>query len=397
MKSVLVAMSGGVDSAVAALLLRQSGWDCRGVTMRLVRGSDLELESHRSCCSSEDALDAADVCAQLGIEHETVDFSALFRYRVISRFCSEYERGRTPNPCIDCNRFLKFEALLDYALDTGCDAIATGHYARVTRSGTGRWELRRARDARKDQSYVLTMLSQEQLGRLELPLGELTKEDCRKLAAQAGLVVANKPDSQDICFLPGGDYGAFWERWTGRQLERGAILDENGRVLGAVSAGAACGRDELAFDHPAGGRDPRSGLRTLSRSLRGLSGDAAAWQSGKGRVRRAAAGADAGADAGAVRRRAGAGRRDHCGGFIGLERASSSATESVCAQNMQNETKSGAAAWFAAAPDAAYRSESFTSGCGRGRRSPRRRCRGDCPGSRRRQRRSRTGTERPRP
>lgn len=239
MKSVLVAMSGGVDSAVAALLLRKMGWDCRGVTMRLVRGSDLELESHRSCCSSEDALDAADVCAQLGIEHETVDFSALFRYRVISRFCSEYERGRTPNPCIDCNRFLKFEALLDYALDAGCDAIATGHYARITRSGTGRWELRRARDARKDQSYVLTMLSQEQLGRLELPLGELTKDECRKLAAQAGLVVANKPDSQDICFLPGGDYGTFWERWTGRQLERGAILDENGRVLGS-HRGALC-------------------------------------------------------------------------------------------------------------------------------------------------------------
>lgn len=239
MERVMAAMSGGVDSAVAALLLQREGCSCRGVTMRLVRGSDLALSPHKSCCSSEDAEDAAFVCYQLGIEHELVDFSGLFRHLVIQKFISEYEHGRTPNPCLDCNRALKFTALLDYAQAQGFDAIATGHYARITRAPSGRYELRKARDESKDQSYVLYMLTQEQLAHLRLPLGELYKTQTRALAQEAGLVNAHKHDSQDICFLPDGDIGCFWERWTGEQLQPGEIRGEDGKLLG-THRGALC-------------------------------------------------------------------------------------------------------------------------------------------------------------
>lgn len=233
MKRALIAMSGGVDSSVAALLLQREGYACSGVTMRLVRGSDLALPSHKSCCTPEDAEDAAYVCFQLGIPHELLDLSGLFHVCVMQRFVDEYARGRTPNPCIDCNRYLKFDALLDYALKEGNDVLATGHYARITQDeATGRRQLRKATYADKDQSYVLAMLTQRQLAHLRFPLGDLTKAEARKLAEESGLITAQKHESQDICFIPDGDYGAFIERWTGTTCPPGALLDLEGRVLG---------------------------------------------------------------------------------------------------------------------------------------------------------------------
>ncbi len=227
-----IAMSGGVDSSVAALLLQRAGWDCTGVTMRLLRGSELALPSHKSCCSPEDAEDAAYICYQLGIPHELLDLSGLFQTAVIQPFADEYARGRTPNPCIECNRRLKFDALLDWALREGYDALATGHYARVTRSASGRWQLLKALDESKDQSYVLAMLTQRQLSRLCFPLGELRKSEARLLAEESGLVTARKRDSQDICFIPDGDYAAFLERWRGEPFPPGDLLDTEGRLLG---------------------------------------------------------------------------------------------------------------------------------------------------------------------
>ena len=229
----MIAMSGGVDSSVSACLLRREGYDCTGVTMRLYRPDGPRTGCAKSCCSDEDEEDAAYVCYQLGIPHESLCCSKLFEQRVIADFVREYEQGRTPNPCIACNRFMKFEELLDYALREGCEVLATGHYARITRDGqTGRWQLRKAVDEGKDQSYVLYMLTQEQLAHLRFPLGELRKAETRAIAEGEGLVNAEKHDSQDICFIPDGDYGAFLERWTGHQYPAGDLLDLNGRVLG---------------------------------------------------------------------------------------------------------------------------------------------------------------------
>ena len=233
MKRALIAMSGGVDSAVAALLMKEAGYACTGATMRLYRPAAFQSDSPKSCCSDSDEDAAALVCHQLGIPHESICFSRLFEQQVIRRFVAEYEAGRTPNPCIDCNRFLKFEALLEYARKAGFDVLATGHYARVRYcEETGRWQLLKAADALKDQSYVLYTLTQEQLSRLRFPLGEMRKAETRQLAQEHGLVTADKHDSQDICFIPDGDYPAFIERWTGRRPEAGDFLDENGRIVG---------------------------------------------------------------------------------------------------------------------------------------------------------------------
>ena len=229
----MIAMSGGVDSSVAALLLRREGYDCLGVNLRLYRNTDLGLACHKSCCSQEDADDAASVAFQLGMDFETLDYSKLFRLQVMGPFVQAYLRGLTPNPCLDCNRHMKFGLLLNTALTRGFDVLATGHYARVSRDPvTGRWQLRKARDLNKDQSYVLYMLTQEQLAHLRLPLGEYEKSQVRQIAAQEGLVNARKGESQDICFIPDGDYGAFLERWTGCRLPEGPILDQKGRILG---------------------------------------------------------------------------------------------------------------------------------------------------------------------
>ncbi len=233
MKRILVAMSGGVDSSVTAWLLQQQGYDCAGATMRLYRNTDIGEACHKTCCSQTDADDAGDVAFRLGMPFEVLDYTALFHERVIRAFLSAYEHGLTPNPCIDCNHYMKFEALLDYALREGFDGLATGHYARIAYDETrGRWQLKKAVDTGKDQSYVLYILTQEQLSRLYFPLGELHKTDTRRIAEEQGFINARKHDSQDICFVPDGDYAAFLERWSGKTYPEGDILDESGTVLG---------------------------------------------------------------------------------------------------------------------------------------------------------------------
>ena len=229
----MIAMSGGVDSSVAALLMKRAGYDCAGVTMRLYRSPGMEQGSTKSCCSDADEEDAAYVCWQLGIPFESLCCTKEFEKAVIGNFIREYETGRTPNPCIVCNRCLKFDRLLEFARERGFDCLVTGHYARITGgAGSGRWQLRKARDESKDQSYVLYMLSQEQLAHLRFPLGDLSKAEVRAIAEGAGLVTASKHESQDICFIPDGDYGAFLQRWTGRRDPEGEILDPDGRVIG---------------------------------------------------------------------------------------------------------------------------------------------------------------------
>lgn len=233
MKRVLVAMSGGVDSSVTAWLLQRQGYVCAGATMRLYRNTDLGEACHKSCCSETDIDDASDVAFRLGMPFEVLDYTPLFRERVIRSFLRAYEQGLTPNPCVDCNRYLKFEAMLDYALREGYDAIATGHYARILREeSTGRWQLKKALDESKDQSYVLYMLTQERLAHLLLPLGERRKAEIRQIAVEQGFINARKRESQDICFVPDGDYAAFLERWSGRTWPEGDILGREGKVLG---------------------------------------------------------------------------------------------------------------------------------------------------------------------
>ncbi len=221
---VAVAMSGGVDSSVAAWLLREESCDLIGVTMQLP-GDPKRGE--------RDVEDARAVAAAMGLPHCTLDLSGPFRACVMDPFAAAYERGETPNPCVDCNQRVKFGVLLRWALEQGRDKIATGHYARLEYdAGSGRWLLRKAVHTEKDQSYVLCRLSQEQLSRSLFPLGGLSKEKVRSIAAEQGLATARKGDSQDICFIPDGDYAAFLRRYTGKEFPPGPILDEAGKVLG---------------------------------------------------------------------------------------------------------------------------------------------------------------------
>ena len=231
MKRVLIAMSGGVDSSVAASLMQQQGWDCIGATMTLYRNEDIGISRSRTCCSLEDVEDARSVAHKLNMPYYVFNFSDEFRCQVMDRFADAYERGQTPNPCIDCNRYLKFRRLYDRAALMGCDAIATGHYARIEREN-GRYLLKKAVDLSKDQSYVLYMLTQEQLAHTQFPLGVLHKTEARALADRQGFFNARKPDSQDICFVPDGDYAAFIRRHTGKEDVPGDFVDETGRVLG---------------------------------------------------------------------------------------------------------------------------------------------------------------------
>ena len=228
-KKVMAAMSGGVDSSVAAWLLLRQGYEVIGVTMKLWG----EETQDSRCCGIDDVRDAQAVCRQLGIPHYVFNYKEPFLRRVVEPFIDEYRRGRTPNPCILCNRYLKFGALVQRARELDIDYIATGHYARVGRDPeTGRYLLRRGKDGRKDQSYVLYTLTQPQLERLLLPCGEYSKEEIRIFAKESGLPVAHKPDSQDICFVPDGDYAAFLERYTGEALPGGYFIDAQGNRLG---------------------------------------------------------------------------------------------------------------------------------------------------------------------
>lgn len=232
-QSVFLGMSGGVDSSVSALLLQQAGYDVSGVNLRLFHNEDLGESREKSCCSLSDAEDARAVAARLGIPFYVFDFSEIFRDTVISNFISEYEAGRTPNPCVECNRSVKFGALLQRALTLHGQFLSTGHYARVERdSATGRWLLMRGVDRSKDQSYFLYMLTQEQLSHTLFPLGGLHKAEVREIAEKNGLVNAKKRDSQDICFAPDGDYAAFIQRTVGHPSPTGDFLDQDGRTMG---------------------------------------------------------------------------------------------------------------------------------------------------------------------
>lgn len=232
-KKVLVGMSGGVDSAAAALLLRDAGWEPVGCTLRLYDNEDIGEPVEGTCCSLEAVEDARSAARRLGMDHYTFNFTAQFRQCVLDDFVTGYREGRTPNPCIQCNRFIKFDALLRRAEELDMGHIATGHYARVARSEiTGRWQLLRGKDQRKDQSYVLYPLSQKVLSRLLLPVGEYDKPAIRAMAASAGFSSANRPDSQDICFVPDGDYAGFLQRYGKVELVPGDFVDELGRVLG---------------------------------------------------------------------------------------------------------------------------------------------------------------------
>ena len=228
-----VAMSGGVDSSVAAVLLLQQGYELSGVNLRMFHNEDLGQGRERTCCSLADAEDAALVARRLGFPFYVFDFSQVFRDTVIRNFVQEYQAGRTPNPCAECNRSVKFGALLQRARTLGCDYLATGHYARVEQDpSSGRYLLKRAADRSKDQTYFLYMLTQEQLAHTLFPLGCLCKTEVRQIAEAHDLVNARKHDSQDICFVPDGKYADFIERTVGSPAPAGPFLDREGRVLG---------------------------------------------------------------------------------------------------------------------------------------------------------------------
>ena len=220
--SVLIAMSGGVDSSAAAYLMQAGGFRCQGATMRLLESDD-----------GRNAADAESVCRRLGIPFMTLDMAREFREDVIEKFVRVYRAGGTPNPCVDCNRRMKFSRLMEAADGAGLHYVATGHYARVGRdAGTGRLLLKKALDAGKDQSYFLYTLTQSQLSRVQFPLGGMEKRQVRELAERLGFVNARRRDSQDVCFIPGGDYGAFIESYTGRPFPAGDFLDREGRTVG---------------------------------------------------------------------------------------------------------------------------------------------------------------------
>ena len=231
MDKVLIAMSGGVDSSVAAFLMKEQGCQCIGATMKLFHNEDIGVKRTKTCCSLEDVEDARSVAFRLGIPYYVFNFSDDFKGQVIDRFISSYERGATPNPCIDCNRYLKFERLYERARILGCDAIVTGHYARIEQEN-GRWLLKKSLDESKDQSYVLYSLTQEQLAHTRLPLGAMHKSETRRIAEEQGFYNADKPDSQDICFVPNGDYAGFIARFTGHDCPAGDFVDEEDHVLG---------------------------------------------------------------------------------------------------------------------------------------------------------------------
>lgn len=232
-KTVVVGMSGGVDSSVAAYLLKQQGYRVIGVTMQIWQQEAAEtIQENGGCCGLSAVEDAQRVAQQLDIPHYVMNFRKEFQENVIDYFVREYRAGRTPNPCIACNRHVKWETLLDRSIAIGADYIATGHYARIRRLDNGRYTIVCSESAGKDQTYALYNLTQEQLRRTLFPAGEYEKSDIRKIAEEAGLTVAHKPDSQEICFIPDHDHAAFIERETGKKEPAGNFVNEAGEVLG---------------------------------------------------------------------------------------------------------------------------------------------------------------------
>lgn len=235
MKKVMVGMSGGVDSSVAALLLREQGYEVMGVTLKLFSDEDIVQaeKDGKTCCALSDVEDARSVAYRLGFEHLVFNFKDNFRQYVMENFADRYLCGRTPNPCIECNRHVKFDKMLRRAMELGYDYIATGHYAvREYDAASGRYLLKRPADRSKDQTYVLYALTQEQLSHTLFPLGGLEKSQVREIAEKAGLVNSNKPDSQDICFVPDGNYSEFIRKFTGKTVPEGDFVDTAGNVLG---------------------------------------------------------------------------------------------------------------------------------------------------------------------
>lgn len=232
-EKVVVGMSGGVDSSVAAYLLKEQGYDVIGVTMQIWQDEDVFKQAEEGgCCGLSAVEDARRVAAVLGIPYYVMNFKADFQEKVIDYFVSEYERAYTPNPCIACNRYVKWESLLHRSMEIGADYIATGHYARIMQLPNGRYSIRNSVTAAKDQTYALYNLTQEQLRRTLMPVGDYEKSEIRNIAEKIGLPVASKSDSQDICFVPDHDYASFIKNETGKTYAPGNFVDEQGNILG---------------------------------------------------------------------------------------------------------------------------------------------------------------------
>lgn len=232
-KTVVVGMSGGVDSSVAALLLKEQGYNVIGVTMQIWQDEERDIqEENAGCCGLSAVEDARRVANKLEIPYYVMNFKEEFKRDVIDYFVDEYKEGKTPNPCIACNRYVKWESLLTRSVNIGADYIATGHYAKVVQLDNGRYALKQSKTINKDQTYALYNLTQDQLSKTLMPVGDYEKDEIRELAETINLRIANKPDSQDICFVPDGDYGKFLEDYTGEKIEPGNFIDTEGAIIG---------------------------------------------------------------------------------------------------------------------------------------------------------------------